>query len=314
MDSLLKQSDTDTTEPGGNGAAEPRATAADSDQTSLEQVFDDVLQISKDAEREASQQTDRQQDGQTVGPPAAESKWAVGARCRAVWSEDGCVYSATVVASDGERCRVRFHGYGNEEDVELSALQSPDDAPLQDWRSGSRCRAVYSEDGRLYPAVVLWVKGQRCRVRYDDYNNEEEHDVSSLLNSDELHGPSKISSWKSNTTSSRKRRDDSRGGERRAAGREDRVKDGGAHQITVETESDEKKRGGQQRDAAEKPTNHSFPFFPPFPPPLPLPPTWPFGGSESVDSASSMLMLWYMYGFHTGSFMTQQLFRSTSKD
>lgn len=62
---------------------------------------------------------------------------------------------------------------------------------VQDWRPGSRCRAVYSEDGLVYPAVVLSVTGQRCRVRFDDYNNEEEQDISNLLCPDELHGPSR---------------------------------------------------------------------------------------------------------------------------
>lgn len=59
---------------------------------------------------------------------------------------------------------------------------------FQDWKPGSVCRAVFSEDGLVYPAVVLWVKGQRCRVRFDNYNNEEEKDVGSLLRHNELHG------------------------------------------------------------------------------------------------------------------------------
>ena len=67
---------------------------------------------------------------------------------------------------------------------------------FQEWRPGSRCRAVYSEDGLVYPAVVLWVKDHRCCVRYDDYNNEEEHDIGSLLNPDELHGPSRATTSK----------------------------------------------------------------------------------------------------------------------
>uniref|UniRef100_A0A3P8RLT4 Tudor domain-containing protein n=1 Tax=Amphiprion percula TaxID=161767 RepID=A0A3P8RLT4_AMPPE len=129
--------------------------------------------------------------------------WAVGAECRVVWSEDGQVYPAVVVSVDGECRRVRFIGYGNEEVMELSALKSCDAEPQapssQDWKPGSRCRAVFSEDGLIYPAVVLWVKGQRCRIRFDEYNNEEDQDVN----------------------------------------------------------------------GAEKPTNHSFPFFPPFPPPAP---------------------------------------------
>ncbi|XP_035863321.1 survival motor neuron protein-like [Sander lucioperca] len=259
------------------------------------------------------EQKDGQQDGQTVPPPAAEpgteSKWAVGAQCRAVWSEDGRLYPATVLCLDGERCRVRFNGYGNQQDVDLSDLKSPDAAPQtqrpnsQDWKPGARCRAVYVEDGLVYPAVVLWVKGQRCGVRFDDYNNEEEVDAGSLMNPDELHGPSRATKVKEKASNRRK----------------------------VEKE-EEKKRGNQQRDGAEKPTNHNFSFFPPFPPPPsprsasgdavsfipPPPPLWAFGGKESssaaVDASSSMLMLWYMCGFHTGSYMAQQGFQSSSKD
>ncbi|XP_070689081.1 survival motor neuron protein-like [Pempheris klunzingeri] len=176
-------------------------------QTSLIEAFENTLEISQDFEQTecaASEETDgkqtsEQQDGQTVcaaaaEPSGTESKWGVGARCQVRWSEDGQVYLATVVSLDGERCRVHFNGYGNEEDVELSELRSPDGPHThrhnpQDWGPGSRCRAVYSEDGLVYPAVVLWVKGQRCRIRFDDYNNEEEQDVDGLLRLDELRGP-----------------------------------------------------------------------------------------------------------------------------
>lgn len=58
---------------------------------------------------------------------------------------------------------------------------------------------MYSEDGLVYPAVVLWVKGQRCRIRFDNYNNEEEQDVGRLLNPDELHGPSRAAAAKVET-------------------------------------------------------------------------------------------------------------------
>lgn len=70
---------------------------------------------------------------------------------------------------------------------------------FQDWKPGSQCRAVYSEDGLFYPAVVLWVKGQRCRVRFDDYNNEEEQDVNCLLSPSELYGPSRAATIKVET-------------------------------------------------------------------------------------------------------------------
>ncbi|XP_022047677.1 survival motor neuron protein-like isoform X4 [Acanthochromis polyacanthus] len=220
----------------------------------------------------------------------------------------------------------------------------------EDWKPGSRCRAVFSEDGLVYPAVVLWVKGQRCRIRFDEYNNEEEQDVSGLLNPDELYGPSRAKGGRKSIATStnfdfrRRRREENqgeRGGERRPAWRDDQqnsswVKERPGNQSKVEKEADERRRGNQQRDGAEKPTNHSFPFFPPFPPPPPfhsssgdplpfLPlfppplPAWMFGGKESgtpspIDATSSIMMLWYMCGFHTGSYLAQQQFRSTSKD
>ncbi|XP_074490591.1 uncharacterized protein LOC141767312 isoform X6 [Sebastes fasciatus] len=312
---------TEPTEPGGNtdlsGAEEPVESITD--ESALREAFENTLEISQDVEptesaaseatdsREKVEEEDRQQDGardgetdrqqdgetdgQTVHPPAAESsstesKWAVGARCRAVWSEDGRVYPATVVSLDGERCRVRFNGYGNQEDVELSSLKSPDAAAPQTQRQNSTG-----------------------------------------------------SNWKSSGTSSnldwKRRREENQGdrggGERRSARRDEeqnsswQVKEKASNQSKVEKEAEEKKRGDQQ---AEKPTNHSFSFFPPFPPPprqsssedpvsfiSPPPPLCSFAGSSAgVDSSSSMLMLWYMCGFHTGSYMAQQGFKSNSKD
>ncbi|XP_037837217.1 survival motor neuron protein isoform X5 [Kryptolebias marmoratus] len=164
---------------------------------------------------------------------------------------------------------------------------------VQDWKPGSRCRAVYSEDGLVYPAEVLWVKGQRCRVRYDDYNNEEELDVSGLLSPNELHGPSRTAAAT-------------------------KMKERPGSQNKMEEEANEK-GGNQQKD---EPTNNSVPPFPPFPPPPrqmgsagpssfflpPPPPSWAFcgghaDGSPDDGSVSNMLMLWYLCGFLTGSFM-----------
>ncbi|XP_030583826.1 survival motor neuron protein-like isoform X2 [Archocentrus centrarchus] len=299
--------------------------------------------------RDEPEHGNRQHDGpSSAGDPTdAESKWEVGDQCRAVWSEDGKEYPATVVSVDGKHCRVCFTGYGNEEDVELSALKSPtaapqmENSPTQDWKPGSRCRAVYSEDGRVYPAVVLWVNGQRCCVRFDHYNNEQEQDVNCLLNPDELYGPSratvKVSNWKSSATSRRRRENNQgeQGTERRPAGNDAqnyfRAKERPGSQSSMGKDTDERK-GRQQTAGAEKPANHSFPLFPPFPPPPPPhlgsadplaflpppPPIWMFGGEKSdgspgTETMSSMLMLWYMCGFHTGSFMAQ-VFKSTSKD
>ncbi|KAM9358178.1 uncharacterized protein ABDE67_003677 isoform 3-T3 [Symphorus nematophorus] len=297
------------------GAADTDAAllpAALPDETCLCEVFENTLEISQDVgltevaaseetdskekllqedrqrDRQRDGQLDGQLDGQTAPPPAAEpsgpqSKWVVGASCQAVWSEDGQVYPAKVVCVDGERCRVRFSGYGNEEEVELSALRSPD-AARQTQRQNSQGSS--------------WRSG--------------------------------LSSGCSNSDWKRSRREDNqgdRGAERRTAWRDEQhnnssssssssVKDKSAHPSKVEKEAEEKKKA----------TNHCFPFFPPFPPPQsssgdrvsfippppPPPPLWSFGGTD-VDASSSMLMLWYLCGFHTGSYLAQQEFRSSSK-
>ena len=51
----------------------------------------------------------------------------MGDRCSAIWSEDGCVYPATIASIDFKRetCVVVYTGYGNREEQNLSDLLSP---------------------------------------------------------------------------------------------------------------------------------------------------------------------------------------------
>lgn len=65
---------------------------------------------------------------------------------------------------------------------------------------GSRCRAVYSEDGLAYSAVLLEIRGDRCRVKFDGYGNEEELELASLLSLDELNGPCGVASARVRTS------------------------------------------------------------------------------------------------------------------
>ncbi|XP_076783399.1 survival motor neuron protein [Arvicanthis niloticus] len=54
-------------------------------------------------------------------------QWKVGDKCCAVWSEDGCIYPATIMSVDFKRetCVVVYTGYGNREEQNLSDLLSP---------------------------------------------------------------------------------------------------------------------------------------------------------------------------------------------
>ncbi|XP_013365040.1 PREDICTED: survival motor neuron protein isoform X2 [Chinchilla lanigera] len=58
---------------------------------------------------------------------APSKQWKVGDKCSAVWSEDGCVYPATIASIDSKRetCVVLYTGYGNREEQNLSDLLSP---------------------------------------------------------------------------------------------------------------------------------------------------------------------------------------------
>ncbi|KAM8888347.1 uncharacterized protein ACB058_002490 isoform 7-T7 [Synchiropus picturatus] len=127
---------------------------------------------------------------------------------------------------------------------------------VREWKAGSPCRAVFSEDGLVYPAVVMWVEGQRCRVRYDVYNNEEEVDMGSLLQPDELPGSNRAVKPASqgpifrSTDWRRKRREENQSG------------------------------GGERASPVE---------------PLTFTPPPPFGGEDpGSDAVSSMMMMWYM--------------------
>lgn len=48
---------------------------------------------------------------------------------------------------------------------------------------GSRCRAVYDEDGQIYEAIIasLNSEAETCVVRYVGYGNEEEKSIVDLL-------------------------------------------------------------------------------------------------------------------------------------
>ncbi|XP_062068199.1 survival motor neuron protein isoform X2 [Lepus europaeus] len=57
----------------------------------------------------------------------ALKQWKVGDKCCAIWSEDGCIYPATIASVDFKRetCVVVYTGYGNREEQNLSDLLSP---------------------------------------------------------------------------------------------------------------------------------------------------------------------------------------------
>ncbi|XP_061096099.1 survival motor neuron protein-like isoform X1 [Conger conger] len=277
--------------------------------------------------------------------------WAVGSRCRTVWSEDGLLYPAALVSVEGQRGRVKFDGYGNEQDVELSALLPEHlDQPWREkrWVMGSRCRAVWSGDGLVYPAVLVWRKGDRGRVQFEGYGNEEELELCALLPPEERKRatlPQEVLKTSPASSRSHGSHTDWRKNEKENTTKKQDptfaippacTTDGNRGRDSclgepVTGQKDQGKSGSckERLMGACPPPSPPFDFFPPVPPrfsaqdvlpstpppPPPLPgvfPPWgsPGGGWEGLDpdmsSLSSMLLSWYLCGYHTGCYMALQ--------
>ncbi|XP_042177950.1 survival motor neuron protein isoform X6 [Oncorhynchus tshawytscha] len=187
------------------------------------------------------------------------------------------------------------------------------------WRLGYRCRAVYSEDGLVYPAVLVWLRGERCRVKFEGYGNEEELELSSLLSPVELGGhrgrvdakvqqgavdgfsstSNNIADWK------RMERD------WRTAQQEGREELSSPQPSKFAPGKDYGKCSydfGKEHGDKKKPSGRREDFLPPPPPPCVWPPRAVLAdASNGLDSAvtdiSSMLLSWYLCGYHTGCYM-----------
>ncbi|XP_069483624.1 survival motor neuron protein-like isoform X1 [Ambystoma mexicanum] len=179
---------------------------------------------------------------------------------------------------------------------------------LRKWRVGDTCSAVWSEDGSVYPASIVSIDPKRgtCIVVYTGYGNREEQNLSDLL------PPSNSDT-------------------------EDTKPDSKENEVDTPYSTDESEPSS--RCAASKPPsravpktaawNSHFPQFPlpglgrpgtkvseapPFlsgwPPPFPsgppmIPPPPPMGpdSSEDDEALGSMLIAWYMSGYHTGYYL-----------
>ncbi|XP_067947396.1 survival motor neuron protein-like isoform X2 [Watersipora subatra] len=138
------------------------------------------------------------------------------------------------------------------------------------WSVGNRCRAVYSEDGYTYDAVITQMLPEdNCVVRYTDYGNEEEQAIKDLLRPQRpvRHSTGKAESLHSDTGCS----------------------------------SCSSKRGSiaslpqSYTQHTAQGHDHSPSFIPPPPPVLPNLPA-----CNTEEAFHSMLISWYMSGFHTG--------------
>ncbi|XP_006002377.1 survival motor neuron protein 1 isoform X1 [Latimeria chalumnae] len=183
------------------------------DDTALVKAYEKAVQSCKDSLRsnESSDNQEEHEEGESKPKEKTEKEkkassevvcalggaaplwheWKVGDSCRAMWSEDGFVYAATVqsINESKQTCVVMFEGYGNEDELSLADLLPPSDAVDRNgqeraqWRVGDSCTAVWSEDGAAYSATIKSINQSSgmCVVVYRGYGNEEVQNLCDLL-------------------------------------------------------------------------------------------------------------------------------------
>ncbi|XP_076748714.1 survival motor neuron [Xylocopa sonorina] len=163
--------------------------------------------------------------------------------------------------------------------------------PYKKWTVGAPCRAVYSEDGESYEAIVtkVYENSGTCIVKFVGYGNTEKVELSSLSESKGLQ--SQIAQQK----------------EALAEDLNDESVE--TDETNCSTYSNSKKYNGEKMDCeSEEQKPYRQPFMPgpsfnatDIPPAPPLPPQLMAKLPDNdADALSSMLMSWYISGFHTG--------------
>ncbi|XP_011310378.1 survival motor neuron protein [Fopius arisanus] len=158
------------------------------------------------------------------------------------------------------------------------------------WTLGSPCRAVYSADGIEYEAIISKILDNDCRhctVKFVGYGNTERVELSSLRESNGLEAQiaqQKDSDAVKNCENSTEEPPPASRGNIRE------------NEEAMDYESDFPK---QSKNFMPRSSSFSFGGITPPAPPLP-PHMMARLPTNEADALSSMLMSWYISGFHTG--------------
>ncbi|XP_056369389.1 survival motor neuron protein isoform X2 [Oenanthe melanoleuca] len=174
-------------------------------------------------------------------------------------------------------------------------------APLKQWKVGDSCSAVWSEDGNLYLATIASINQKRgtCVVTYTGYGNQEEQNLSDLLPpaSDETNDNETPYSTDESEKSSQSPRNKNNCTKARFS----------PQNLRFPTPPPPPAPGlGKSGSKFKVPPSFLSCWPPPFPagPPLipPPPPMMP-DSAEDDEALGSMLIAWYMSGYHTGYYL-----------
>ncbi|XP_018614586.1 survival motor neuron protein 1 isoform X2 [Scleropages formosus] len=188
--------------------------------------------------------------------------------------------------------------------------------PDKQWKVGDACWAFWSEDGNLYSATVSSIDHEKgtCMVVYADYGNEEEQNLADLLSesyeedaetqdvsqkeghfSTDESDKSSVQPLSSHQHRSKPRHRDSSGPSTWSPG---------FPNVPPPPPQVPGYRMNEPKLGSPAP---GFPAWPPVipygPPMIPPPPPMSPDTLEDDEALSSMLIAWYMSGYHTGYYL-----------
>ncbi|NXR10498.1 SMN protein, partial [Semnornis frantzii] len=191
--------------------------------------------------------------------------------------------------------------------------------PQKQWKVGDSCSAVWSEDGNMYLATITSINQKRgtCVITYVGYGNQEEQNLADLLppsSNERVDGMGNFGENENDTPCST---DESEKSSQSPRNKNNCTKGRSSPQnLNFSTPLGAPGLGRVSSDLTERicPGSKCWtsPLFPPawpqtFPATPPLIPPPPLFVSpdplEDEEALGSMLIAWYMSGYHTGYYL-----------
>ncbi|XP_066037621.1 survival motor neuron protein [Chamaea fasciata] len=181
--------------------------------------------------------------------------------------------------------------------------------PLKQWKVGDSCSAVWSEDGNLYLATIASINQKRgtCVVTYTGYGNQEEQNLSDLLPPARDETVNEMGHSGENENETPYSTDESEKSSQSSRNKNNYTKARFSPQnLRFPTPPPPVPGLGKSGSKLKVPLPFLSCWPPPFPagPPLiPPPPPMRPDTAEDDEALGSMLIAWYMSGYHTGYYL-----------
>ncbi|NXX38228.1 SMN protein, partial [Tricholaema leucomelas] len=190
---------------------------------------------------------------------------------------------------------------------------------LKQWKVGDSCSAVWSEDGNMYLATITSINQKRgtCVITYTGYGNQEEQNLADLLpptSNERVDGMGNCGENENDTPCST---DESEKSSQSSRNKNSCTKGRSSPQNLkfstplgapglgrVSSALTEKNCAGSKYWTSPLSSPAWPPAFPATPPLIPPPPLFMSPDAlEDEEALGSMLIAWYMSGYHTGYYL-----------